>query len=95
MSGFTNEREHNVQKPESARAKKESARALRMLGKETGVISDAHGNVVRLKEIVSVLVKRDVKRIVFLGDYIDRDEDRLEVLRFLLPLISTPSEYSL
>ncbi|MGB3111599.1 MAG: HEAT repeat domain-containing protein, partial [Candidatus Omnitrophota bacterium] len=66
-----------------ARRAKDTATTLMSVYWETGSIADSHGNVARVKQLVKALVKRGAKRIVLLGDYIDRDVRSRELLEYV------------
>ncbi len=54
--------------------------------KRTFVISDIHGEVHKLKNLIDKLSVSDKDTIVFLGDYIDRGVNSFEVIDYLIKL---------
>lgn len=49
-------------------------------------IPDIHGNVEGLKIMIDDLLSKGVRRFVFTGDYMDRDENSLKVMNILISL---------
>lgn len=47
------------------------------------VIGDIHGEITKLKQLIVVLEKLGIDRLVFVGDYIDKGEDSKATLLFL------------
>lgn len=52
------------------------------------VIGDIHGEITKLKRLISVLEELGIDRLIFVGDYIDKGEDSKATLLFLEGLSS-------
>ncbi len=50
----------------------------------TFVIGDIHGEITKLKQLISLILKIDKKpKLIFIGDYIDKGDDAKKTLEFL------------
>lgn len=64
--------------------------------KEIYVIGDIHGNLYSLTKLIEMINKNNPKRVIFLGDLVDRGPKQLECLLIVLSLkILEPKRYYL
>lgn len=64
----------------------EEKNLLEISGKHVLVVGDLHGNFGAAQYIVALWKEQSAHPLVFLGDYVDRGEQQLETINFLLAL---------